>query len=348
LHHFRIAGIYAPLLGIVVLWELCGQKMTIRIQRNLVVGFFWIAFITILLIGYPFKEAVGVYIQQSAARAAVLSRPETPGYHNFRLNSVPYLAANGYLLAISFISTVLIILRKHRLGLIIISWSIILIIIGEIYRLKIPILTFTNIGTILIMFYIPLSIMNGIGIHIFLREFNKTKHYPLAVKVLSGMLIIFSIFGGYLQTQNLEEYRFFVTDADLQAMAWINENTPPGSNFAIRTFMWLNSIPHGIDGGYWIPYYTNRYTTSSTMLVSLEKGEYHREIINMSRITVQLPGNPEILPQLCDYDVDYFYIGEGDHFGSPELFNKILMGHPYSKLVYDEPGAAIFQICGEN
>ena len=139
-----------------------------------------------------------------------------------------------------------------------------------------------------------------------------------------------------------------MTGADEQAMEWISSNTPKDALFAVNTYLWMDKFPHGTDGGYWIPYFTNRQTTTSTMLFSLGPSEYALNIQRVSFIVDALDKDPSRIDELCADGVDYIYIGPmGDFSGeglSPEMISQV----KNSDLVYMNAGVYIYKICSQN
>jgi hypothetical protein len=137
--------------------------------------------------------------------------------------------------------------------------------------------------------------------------------------------------------------RYFMTPADEEAMAWIQAETPPDALFAINTHLWLSDSPHGTDGGFWIPYFTNRKTTTGSMLNGLGPPEYFTRIQALSRQvkayeTQQLPAR-----LLCDSGIHYVYLGQKrGNFIGPGLLPENIIG---AKTVYQRDGVQILSVC---
>lgn len=56
-----------------------------------------------------------------------------------------------------------------------------------------------------------------------------------------------------------------VTEADIEALDWVRENTPEDARFFINTTYWLNDIYRGADGGGWLLPYTSRWALVPTV-----------------------------------------------------------------------------------
>ncbi|HPX96392.1 MAG TPA: hypothetical protein PK057_08135 [Brevefilum fermentans] len=56
-----------------------------------------------------------------------------------------------------------------------------------------------------------------------------------------------------------------VTEADMAALDWITENTPPEARFFINTTYWQEGVYRGVDGGGWLLPYTGRWSLVPTI-----------------------------------------------------------------------------------
>ena len=56
-----------------------------------------------------------------------------------------------------------------------------------------------------------------------------------------------------------------VTEADMDALAWVEANTPEEARFYINTAHWLNNTYRGVDGGGWLLPYTGRWALVPTV-----------------------------------------------------------------------------------
>jgi hypothetical protein len=138
---------------------------------------------------------------------------------------------------------------------------------GNAYLLRVPLLSLTNLGAILIMLYLPIGLVLGGAVEEALAADQ------LRWRQAADAVVAFALLAGFVTSHarvaDIEPYRFFVTDEDVAAMDWIRENTPEDAVFAVNTYFWLPRAPHGTDAGYWIPYFTGRKTTAGVMLLSL-------------------------------------------------------------------------------
>jgi hypothetical protein len=342
--HFRVAGFYIPLLIITILAELLNIYNEKILIKCTIIPSLILCIIVLILIMSPFIDAFEVYYLKSKAKSLIPTSLRTSSYHQFSLESIPVLVAKPWLLFVTCLGTIINVIWKNRIFKIFFVWTLILIVFGNLFRLNIPLLSFSNIGAILIMLYIPM----GITLGIFWDTLEKLLFQKIKKKTSSfllGIILFGGVFGGILQINNLESYRFFVTNADINAMDWIKRNTPQNSTFVINTFLWLKRIPHGTDGGYWIPYFTDRKTTNSTMLVGLDKDDYYHEVIQLASLSAQLSNNAESLKNFCDMGVNYIYIGPVGNFSSYNLDADLILLNKNTMELYNNDGVRIIKIC---
>lgn len=196
------------------------------------------------------------------------------------------------------------------------------------------------------MFYLPFSLLIGMGSNSILNDIPFFRR-----ETVSNATIAVLLFAGYLfsfqRVSGIEEFRQFVTPADAVAMNWINEHVPQDAVFAVNTYFWLPQVPHGTDAGFWIPYFTRRESTTSTMLADQGPAEFKQRIVALSQLAENLAGNPssEAVAQLCQQGVGYVYIGARGDFSSPGLRADEIKSIPSVETLYEEGGVAIFKIC---
>ncbi len=134
--------------------------------------------------------------------------------------------------------------------------------------------------------------------------------------------------------------RFFLTEKDIQAMSWIKSNVPENSIFGIKTYYWLSDFPHGIDAGFWIPYFTGRKTNTGSMLFNLGSQEYVGEILKKSELINALESNvfgPDIFNELCKEGIQYLYVK-----GTEPNFSEQLNFLNSTKMVYENTPVKIY------
>ncbi len=338
--HFRVSVYYFPLLVIIVIIELisASKKHTIPnyLSMTLLVGG-----VSLILILPAVTPAIVNYFGPVYQQVLVAQGDTNFAYTSqtiFSIGIQPGLLAITLLLGVAALFS-----RYRQLAAVMWLWVLLLFVEGNLYKLGISFLNFSNFSGIIIGFYLPASILIGLGIEAILTRIPQTWQNRSA-NILIILLFVAGIIGGYYRTTGIEPWRYFMTDFDRQAMDWINHNTPAGSIFAINTFLWLGNYPHGTDGGYWIPYFTGRKTNTETMLLPITQPGQMKLIEGRSQSIVNyIYGNGD-LKSLCDNNLDYIYTGKGNPLSKP-FDTQALLANPLAKLVYQNPGVKIFQLC---
>jgi hypothetical protein len=276
-----------------------------------------------------------------AAAAKVASGPSA--YYDFPLSSIPYLAAHQWLLVLAGLSALFGILRRNKIVWAALLWIVVLISFGSAYRLGVPLLRFTNMGAILIMLYLPIGLIIGAAAHE-LRIVLDPQRLARAKQLAAVSVLIIAFVFSYVRSSHIEPYRYFVTDADVKALAWISANMPSDALFAINTDLWLPRTPIGTDGGYWIPYFTGRATTAGNMLFDQGNADFRNRVGDMSEAAVRLSTDNTALDDLRKLGVDYVYVGKNGNFAGKALDPAQLSQAAGISEVYQQDGVSIWAI----
>jgi len=342
--HFRVAWFYIPLLAISVIWELWRTRRERQLGR-VILGTTVIGICALILVFPTLWEALQVHISRTSA-PVVLSPSEsaqtTESYFVFSWSSVPYLVAPTWLISLAVLCAMLGLWRRNKLVIASLMWIILLWLIGNTYLLGVPLLNLTNMGAILIMLYLPIGLIIGATAEELIRLFELRSMWM--TNVILGLVLAASFVASHVRVTEIEPYRYFVTPADVAAMDWIKANTPRDARFAVNTTFWLPRAPHGTDGGYWIPYFTGRQTTASSMIFGLAAQGYKTDIVAMSRSVKQLETDNAALADLRRLNVNYVYIGPKGNWSGPGLDANRLKKAEGVTLVYQRDSAFIFQI----
>jgi len=352
--HFRVAAFYLPLLFLSVIWELSrawakdeadagrlAGKLVTAVRGIVVVGL-----LSLLVIAPVAWDAVRIFIARVVAPppvAASVVKTVQQQYNELKWESVPVLVAHVWLLALAGVSLVFCLLRRNKLVLAATLWMASLYLIGNAYRLGISLLDLTNLSGVLILFYLPIGLVVGCAAEDALRL--TARRWPIQA---SRLIVACTLFAGFIASHvrvtEIEPYRYFVTPPDIAAMDWIRDNTEPDATFAVNTYVWLPTSPHGTDAGYWIPYFTHRRTTAGAMLMPLADSEYRASIIQMSSAEEHLVTDNGALEELRSLGVDYVYIGARGDFSGPGLNPVQIAQSKQAALIYQSAGVSIFKI----
>jgi hypothetical protein len=309
--HFRVAAIYAPLLGITLLWELWRgyRKRQIGPFVGRVALVAVVALVALLPVLWP---AGAVYVQRASNRDRAIEADSAPEmvqettrlYYEYPWKSVLQLGVHGWLLGPAILLACIGIVRRNQLAILSLVWVLLLVLLGNAYRLGVSILNVTNMGAILIMLYLPVGLVIGSATEDVLRVIPSHAHSLAVRSVIVGTLVVGFLFS-HVRAADVEPFRYFVQPQDVAAMEWIRENTPSDALFAVNTYFWLPQAPHGTDGGYWIPYFTGRRMTAGVMLMSLADQPDSSEVVEASRLVEELETGNEAISRLSEMGVDF-------------------------------------------
>lgn len=346
LYHFRVGIFYLILLAVTTFITLVMYRSR---ERRL------LAFRSLLLTGFGFLiiilptlwDATAFYLAKRLGSTTQLDPTERQqllqNYYIFPLSSLPYLVAPFWFLLISSLAAVVGLITRNSIIWINLLWAFLLVIVGNLYLLNVPTLNITNLGAILIMLYIPISMIIGAGLEEGLRRLPQ-KYLATATAVLLIGILVASFPAARTRATTVEQYRQFVSEQDIVAMEWIDENIPAQATFAINIFFWLPKFAHGTDAGYWIPYLTGREIVTSSMLSDGLPGDYWERVRARSEAAEALETNLNALNTLYDLGVEYIFIGANGDFSGPGLSLDFLAQSDAVKILYSQGETAVLQI----
>jgi len=347
--HFRVAGNLLPLLILIVFVEFIRSWPSKKDLLFTGLGVTLIVLFSIILISPALIPAINVYFNNindvvlKPIDAQSQSLANNPYHTAIDFLRIRVYGIKPWLMSLSLAGAVVGLWRKNRtLTIVIILWVILLFLEGIAYTFNIPLLAFTNAFEVIIMFYIPASLLVGIlieQIFLFVGQDVKSQIMPVFL-----WLIIFSGFiGAHYRITEIADSRYLMTKQDQQAMTWIKNNTPEDAVFAIHTHFWLPNAVHGSDGGYWIPYFTGRQTTTDTMIASLGPG--YDIVLERSNAVLALYEKDPSVNELCALAVGYVYDGAKGSFDGKSFDINALKNLPGVEMIYDIDGVTILKIC---
>jgi hypothetical protein len=346
LFHFRVAGYYLPLLLVTLLYELWHSRREQGVWRTLA-GIALVGLVSLALVSPAIAPSVSAYGQRSerqaqAAQADPQAAEAQGEYYAYTLNSLFLLGVRPWLALVTVLAVAVSLAFQRRLSLFLLAWMALLWLEGNAYRLNIPILNLTNFTAVMILFYLPVGLFVGIALD-GLLALPRLQSQRMQRGLMSLLLLLGAV-AGTQRLDDIEPFRFFVTPADVEAMAWIRENTQPDDLFAVNTYQWFGSSPHGTDGGYWIPYFTGRKTTTGSMNFGLGDADYVQRIKSLSALVVQASNDPNAIAALRDAGVDYLYLGARGSWTDYGLNVETILTAPGTGMVYNQGDVAIVRI----
>jgi hypothetical protein len=144
-----------------------------------------------------------------------------------------------------------------------------------------------------------------------------------------------------------------VSIPDLQAMAWIRENTPLEAKFLVNSFFaYGGSVIVGSDGGWWIPLLAGRKNTVPPLNYGSEMGWEPDYLAQVNELARRVQGanmdEPEVLELLRQNGITHIYIGQRqgrvNYNGEAVLRPDELKKSPHYEVVYHRDRVWIFAL----
>lgn len=221
------------------------------------------------------------------------------------------------------------------------AWSAFTVVVLNLSNLGLPSLRFVDNFTGVIVLFIPLSLVGGGLLAWVSRQMVPCRW----LSVVTAMLIVAgSVWGAMTMVNIVKLTSVLIQPADVRAMAWIQENTPPDAHFAVNVWPWLPGIYAGTDGGYWLPLLTDRTSVLPPAIIYPIASAYPD--FQKTNALLEPLAQPRSLndsdfrARLRSDGVTHIYIGaRGGPLDPLELLNR-----PFVKLVYNDGPVYIFKL----
>lgn len=246
--------------------------------------------------------------------------------------------------------------KRNRRITLISAWWFLAILVANPNYLNLPGKGALSNKIVFYSLYLPASAVSAAFISWYLDSLTEKISKPLNRRILYFIFIILLVAAGILGTYNrLHELRpdeIFVTQPDIAAMEWINDNVDQDAIFLINSYFGFGmNWVIGNDAGWWIPLLANRKTNLPPMVYVVEKGptpEYSKFVsqlpfeINQEGIT-----HSDVLEMIKERGITHLYIGQL-HGGQEANYNLLplntLLEDSRFKLIYHQDRVWIFEI----
>ena len=341
--HFRLAGLFLPLLAIASLWEIWQAYRNHRL-RIILCGVALVGGAALLFVLPALIPALSRYIEVKTSSGVVATESSGGGdYYTWNWKFFTLIGAQLWIYIGAGVGLLLGAWRSRRLVILTMLWLGVFAFFAYAHRLGIPLLNITNFTGFLISISLPMALLWGAGLEGVLSLLPSGWQSRLQLPLI-GLILAASYWGGHYRETGLEDYRFFVTSADVAAMNWINQNLPRDAGFVVNTYDWLGT-PHGTDAGYWIQYFTGRKPTTGSMLNSLGDTASVQRFKQLGNMAVQLETNPQVATNLCSLGFRHLYIGANPNFDGRGLSAEVILQYAGAKVIYDQMGVKIIELC---
>lgn len=246
-------------------------------------------------------------------------------------------------------------------------WTIILTVSVVPHLLGLPgtgvIDSLTGLGA----WYLTLPILTGYALTMAQRGGQwicSHLHLPTVVGPVGvgGVFLIGVAWGCHWQKTLIDPSTQLVTHADMQAMHWIRNHTPPTSRFYVNSFpSYGGTLVAGTDAGWWLPFLTGRASNLPPLTYGSEQGHDPFYLAHVNRLVETIRGKPltDSTPvrvdlttptarkTLRDAGITHVYIGahaSPDPATADSIDTTKLHQDPAFRLIYHHEGVEIFQI----
>jgi hypothetical protein len=258
------------------------------------------------------------------------------------INYILYLVGptRGYvLLGLAGIGLILAFIRPFLR--IVAAWSLLLAVESTPYA---PQLSPFRPDLIAILLFLPASLLVVEFLASFYGWLSRIQlKYVRHVAPFLPLLLAAGLLGwGAVETRTIvNPVTVLTTRADVQALEWVEHNTPATGRFFINGVVWQGSIYRGVDGGYWIMPATGRFTVVVPVAIGMGSLQdialYEDWAQQASGITTC---DDNFWRLVKETSLDYIYLRQGTGSLTPES----LAGCKGISGVYAEDGVFIYLI----
>jgi hypothetical protein len=241
--------------------------------------------------------------------------------------------------------------RRQRGVLLIALWWFALLVITNPSWVLLPGTGAISNFALLLAVYIPAALLIGNALG-WLMGFARGRVWWLALGVVC--VITLGVLGA---RRRLEDIRIpahsLVARPDLEAMAWIRENTPEDARFLVNSFpAYGNTLVAGSDAGWWMPLLAGRANSLPPLNYGAERGVSPDLVNSVNELTFRLQemdlDDPDTVDLLCERGLSHVYIGQRQgrvNYGGPHVLDlDEMLGSPFYSLLYQKNRVAILRI----
>jgi len=196
-----------------------------------------------------------------------------------------------------------------------------------------------------IVLFVPITLLASeflvsCGKRFYLGRLKVVRNAVLAAAIASVLI------WGVISTRTIiNPATVLVSTEDLQALAWVEDNTPKDARFFINVAYWQNRSYRGVDGGWWITPLTGRGTLLPPVIYIMGETETVETILARAEKASQIEEcNPEMWELMDEASLTYLYLNKS----VGPLYPEAIMHCPQLGLIYDSDGVFIFEVLTNN
>jgi hypothetical protein len=123
------------------------------------------------------------------------------------------------------------------------------------------------------------------------------------------LMVTVILWGAWDTRRIVNPATILATPDDIQAMAWIEANTPESARFLINVTHWQYGSYRGVDGGWWIGPLTGRETLLPAVVYIMGERPYVEQVIEYARQASELQGcSPEFWDLVRKSSLTHIYL----------------------------------------
>ena len=240
------------------------------------------------------------------------------------------------------------VIRKSRYAINVISWWLLLLLAANPQIINLPGQGALSNFAIFIAMFIPAGVLIGGAMGWLLSSISSLK------RILPILIALAAIIGGMTRVGDLDPQKYaLATRSDIQAWAWIENNTPTDAKFLTNSFFaYGGSLIVGSDGGWWLPLMTKRQSSLPPINYGTERGPRTDNLGWQNELVRQLQSggidDNRTLEMIRERGITHVYIGQQqgnvNSFGSIILNPNLLNASSLYKPIYNQDRVWIFEI----
>ncbi len=258
------------------------------------------------------------------------------------------IAGNEWLLLAAGFGLIVGLMRGRRAADALAAWLLGAVVLVNPAAIGLPSSWLVPRFALAISLWLPVSIAIGLlvdGLAPLYRVIVGSRGRAPAAWLAATLLVATTAGAGWTQRRIANEETVIATQADGEAMRWVRSETPPDARFLITTGPWHLGTWRGMDGGYWLPLWADRWTSMPLSFYAYGPPEQTAAIHAVAKQAAQGDAlSDEELDQLLDtVGADWLYIGPAS-LDEPEAWTaQRLRRHPGLVERYAQDGVQIFE-----
>ena len=248
----------------------------------------------------------------------------------------------GWLLPLAFVGTLWAIRRRQLWSLLLWLWLALAFDIANWKALGMFGAFLLNNSAVILILFLPVSILVG---YLLAELYGALRHFPWLRTASLICLAVIIGHGSWASTELVEPATAYVTDDELEAMAWIESHTPVDALFLVNTQLHApDLLVTGPDGGVWVPALTGRRTTLPPITYGQGPLDYRAEVRELAAAIEAAPtlDNAEVRKLLRNRGVTHIFLGSTPGLISPFSLHE----NRRYRLIFSNGGARVYERLG--